>query len=74
MRVKNLIRAYLGEQNAICIYRYIGDANSIGADPDEDYERVLVAYNLKDCEAFWDKEVEYFGTDDNALYLYLVAD
>lgn len=71
MKVKTLVNAYVGEWNTIHIFEYAGDANTIGADLEEDYEEILTAHDLISCGNYQEKEVEYFTVTGNALYLYL---
>ena len=64
MTVRNLLNAYLGEYKFIRILDYIGDDSSIGADLDEDYERIGVYPGMNAIpECVMLRKVEYFSTD-----------
>ena len=71
MTVNELFRAYAGEYNCIKIREYIGSANTIGADPEEDYKETTFSRRRDIPLGILTCKVEYFDIESRIVTLWL---
>lgn len=71
MTVNEFFRAYAGEYNCIRIREYIGSANTIGADPEEDYKETAFSRAKDIPVGTLTRKVEYFDIESGTVTLWL---
>ena len=71
MTIRMLLNAFLGDYKELIVMEYSGPV-TIGADLEEDYTEIFrIDYRRLVPADIQDKNVEYFGTQDGNLIIYL---
>ena len=74
MTIRQFLSSYINFIKSIAVFEYIGDASSIGADLEEDYEEVGTYRDRRYIpESVMIRKVEYFDIENGNITIWLEA-
>ena len=74
MTIRQFLSSYINFIKSIAIFEYIGDASSIGADLEEDYEEVGTYSDRRYIpENVMIRKVEYFNIENGDITIWMEA-
>ena len=74
MTIRQFLSSYINFIKSIAIFEYIGDASSIGADLEEDYEEVGPYRDRRYIpENVMIRKVEYFNIENGDITIWMEA-
>ena len=72
MTIRQFLNSYINFIKSIAVYEYIGDASSIGADLEEDYEEVGTYRDRRYIpENVMIRKVEYFNIENGDIAIWM---
>jgi hypothetical protein len=72
MTIRQFLSSYINFIKSIAIFEYIGDASSIGADLEEDYEEVGTYRDRRYIpENVMIRKVEYFNIENGKITIWM---
>lgn len=72
MTIREFLNSYINFIKSIAIFEYIGDASSIGADLEEDYEEVGTYRDRRYIpEDVMIRKVEYFNIENGDITIWM---
>ena len=74
MTIRQFLSSYINYIKSIAVFEYIGDASSIGADLEEDYEEVGIYRDRSYIpENVMIRKVEYFNIENGDISIWMEA-
>lgn len=74
MTIRQFLSSYINFIKSIAVFEYIGDASSIGADLEEDYEEVGIYRDRRYIpENVMIRKVEYFNIENGDITIWMEA-
>lgn len=74
MTIRQFLNSYINLIKSIAVFEYIGDASSIGADLEEDYEEVGTYRDRRYIpENVMIRKVEYFNIENGDITIWMEA-
>ena len=74
MTIRQFLSSYINYIKSIAVFEYIGDASSIGADLEEDYEEVGIYRDRSYIpENVMIRKVEYFDIENGDISIWMEA-